>query len=303
MNELTPMHYLLIGLGVLALVFLILWLMSNSKRSKEKRLLEEQAAIERRELTQELNDKAARDKELQQQAFDEEKAKMDEERRRQSMTIESLKLLSQDGGEYLTDLSLIHLKERLVRNERIRPEDMHVLANIYLPGRDLKRTEKLAHLVLTRTGIYLLDSHYWKGHIYHGVDQTQFSVDPMFEHVFSLLDLDPYIEHTLAMERSNEDHRIYFKTLDNNIEDLKRRAELLEETLKLSYPVTPIAYFNKEGHDSGSMNNYSRDKKVKVIVGEEDLEQFFEKYVFHGRFQYSVDELSHIIDEIDHLNP
>lgn len=303
MNELTPMHYIMIALGVLALVFFILWLMANSKRNKERLLLEEQGIEEKEELKRRMNEKAAKEKEMQQHAFDEEKAQMNEEARRQSMKIESLKLLSRDGGEYLTDFSLIQLKERLVRNERIRPEDMHVLANIYLPGRDLKRTEKLAHLVLTRTGIYLLDSHYWKGHIYHGVDQTQFSVDPMFEHVFSLLDLDPYIEHSLAMERSSEDRRIYFRTLDNNIEDLKRRAELLQETLNLSYPVTAITYFNKEGHDSGSMNNYSRDKKVKVIVGEEELEQFFEKYVFHGRFQYSVDELNHIIDEIDHLNP
>ena len=303
LSELTPLHYGLIALAVLALIFLVLWLMANSKRKRDQEELAARHESERQSLTASLEEQAAKEKAAQAEAFDAERKDLNNKLSEKATQIDSLKLLSKDGGEYLTDFTLIQLKDRLVRNERIRPEDMHVLANIFLPGRDLKRTERLAHLVMTRTGVYLLESHYWKGHIYHGVDQSQFSVDPMFEHVFSLLELDKYIEQTIAMERDAERDVVYFKSLNHNIEDLKRRAELLQETLHLQYPVTPIMYFNKEGHDAGTMDNYSRDKNVKVIVGEEELETFFEKYVFHGRFQYSVEELAHMLDEIERFNP
>ncbi|WP_165981119.1 nuclease-related domain-containing protein [Macrococcus lamae] len=303
MTELTPLHYIMIALGALALLFLMLWLITQSRAKREQERLISQHADDREKLSTELQDKAERERLDQKKAFAQQKETYDETVSRQALQIDSLKHLSKNGGEYLTDMTLIQLKERLVRNERIRPEDMHVLANIFIPGRDLKRTEKISHIVLTRTGIYILDSHYWKGHIYHGVDQTQFSAEPMFEHVFSLLDIDPYIEQTLAMERDETKGAVYFRSLRDNIEDLKRRAELVEETFQLKFPVTSIAYFNKEGHDSGTMNNFSRDKQVKVVVGEDELELFFEKYVFHGRFQYSVDELEAIRDEIEHLNP
>ncbi len=303
MTELTPLHYIIIALGVLALLFLVLWIVTNSKAKRERLRLADQHADDKQKLSAELQDKAEKERLEQKKAFAQQKEIYDEQVSKQAIQIDSLKHLSKNGGEYLTDLTLIQLKERLVRNERIRPEDMHVLANVFIPGRDLKRTEKIAHIVLTRTGVYIIDSHYWKGHIYHGVDQTQFSQEPMFEHIFSLLDIDPYIEQTLAMERDEEKGAVYFRSLRDNIEDLKRRAELVEETFKLKYPVTSIAYFNREGHDSGTMNNYSRDKNVKVVVGEDELELFFEKYVFHGRFQYSVDELELIRDDIEHLNP
>ncbi|TDM04625.1 nuclease-related domain-containing protein [Macrococcus carouselicus] len=302
-SQLTPLHYGLIALTALALLFLILWLLSASKRRREQEELLARHESDRQSLTTTLEEKAEQERRAQAEQFSKERQALNNEIADRSTQIDSLKLLSKDGGEYLTDFTLIQLKDRLVRNERIRPEDMHVLANIFLPGRDLKRTERLAHLVMTRTGVYLLESHYWKGHIYHGVDQTQFSVDPMFEHVFSLLALDQYIEQTIAMERDEERDIVYFRSLKHNIEDLKRRAELLQEKLHLQYPVTPIMYFNKEGHDAGTMDNYSRDKNVKVIVGEEELETFFEKYVFHGRFQYSVEELATMLDEIEHLNP
>lgn len=303
MNNLSTNQYIMIALGLLAVLFLVMWMMSAAKRKREQARLLSAHESEREMLIQKEREQAEAVRRRLAEQHAEEKAAYDDKVSRQSTQIDSLKMMTKDGGEYLTDMTLIQLKERLVRNERIRPEDMHVLANIFIPGRDLKRTIRIPHIVLTRTGIYILNSHYWKGHIYHGVNQTQFGAEPMIEHLFSLMDLDEYIEHTLMMERDDKTNSVVFKRLDEDLESLKQKAASVEEALKLKYPVTPIAYFNKEGNDAGTINNFSRDKQVKVIVGEEELEQFFEKYVFHGRFQYTVEELEAVIDEIEHLNP
>jgi hypothetical protein len=40
----------------------------------------------------------------------------------------------------------------------IRPEDMHIMANIFLPKDGFNNIERISHLVLTRTGLYIIDS-------------------------------------------------------------------------------------------------------------------------------------------------
>ncbi len=92
--------------------------------------------------------------------------------------LSSLHQFTVDKGEYLTDLSLIQLKDKLVKDEKIRETDMIILSNIYLPSRNYTNTRKIDHLVLTRTGIYLLDSKYWSGHILHGINENQFEEVP-----------------------------------------------------------------------------------------------------------------------------
>ena len=44
--------------------------------------------------------------------------------------IDALKLFSKNHSEYVTDMRLIGIRERLVK-KRIRPEDMHIMANIF----------------------------------------------------------------------------------------------------------------------------------------------------------------------------
>ena len=45
--------------------------------------------------------------------------------------IDALKLFSKTKSEYVTDMRLIGIRDRLVKEKRIRPEDMHIMANIF----------------------------------------------------------------------------------------------------------------------------------------------------------------------------
>ncbi|WP_414045941.1 nuclease-related domain-containing protein [Macrococcus equi] len=301
-TEGNTLLYVLIGLGVLALLFFILWLLALSSKKKSIALKEEEFRKAQKMRSDEYHEESEKTRLTYKKDLAEQKETFQKAIEEKSSHIESLKLFSKDKGEYLTDLTLIQLKEQLIRDERIRPEDMHVLANIYIPGKRVKSTDKLDHVVLTRTGIYLLDSNYWTGHIYHGVSEMQFDGEPMLESVFNILGLDPKLEQTIVLDK-NKDGNAEFRTYNHSLEALKLKAERLEKVFELPYPVTPIAYYNAEGVGSEHITNYSRDNSVKVIVGEEELQTFFEKFVFHGRFQYTVEDLNRIMDSIDHLNP
>lgn len=216
--------------------------------------------------------------------------------------LSSLQQFTVDKGEYLTDLTLIQLKDRLVKDEKIREADMHILSNVYLPSRNYTNTRKIDHLVLTRTGIYLLDSKYWKGHILHGINETNFEELPYVESFFDLLDLDKKKEQTLIFEKESDD-KISVNDYNQVIEETKVSSEKLRNILKLQYEIVPIIYFNPQDNGNYSIANYSDDESVKVLVGGEELDAFFMKYVFHGRFQYTVKDLDEIADAILSLNP
>lgn len=216
--------------------------------------------------------------------------------------LSSLRQFTVDKGEYLTDLSLIQLKERLVRDEKIRETDMYILSNVYLPSRNYTNTRKIDHLVLTRTGIYMIDSKYWGGHILHGVSEENFEDLPYVESFFDLLNLDKAKEQTLIFEKA-DNQNVSVNHYNHTIEETKLSAEKLKNILKLQYEVVPMIYFNPIDNGNYSISNYSADPSIKVLVGEEELENFFLKYVFHGRFQYTVKELDEIAEEIFSLNP
>ncbi|HCX1587471.1 hypothetical protein QUE30_16120, partial [Staphylococcus aureus] len=50
------------------------------------------------------------------------------------------------------------------------------------------------------------------------------------------------------------------------------------------------------------ISNYNQNSAVKVLVGAEQLDEFFNKFVFHGRIQYNVEDLQQMMDKIESFN-
>lgn len=216
--------------------------------------------------------------------------------------LNSVSQFTSNKGEYLTDLALIDIKNKLVKDEKIRDMDMHILSNIYLPSRNYTNTRKVDHLVLTRTGIYLLESRFWKGHIIHGVNEQNFEQLPYVENFFELLNLDKKTEQTFIFEKK-DDMNVVVNHFNHMIEETKLTAEKLKNVLKLQFDVVPVIFFNPEDNGNYSIANYSNDPSVKVLIGNEELDEYFNKYVFHGRFQYTVKDLTDIVEQLEALNP
>lgn len=216
--------------------------------------------------------------------------------------LNSVSQFTSSKGEYLTDLALIDIKNRLVKEDKIRDMDMHILSSIYLPSRNYTNTRKIDHLVLTRTGIYLLESRFWKGHIIHGVNEQNFEQLPYVENFFELLNLDKKTEQTFIFEKK-DDLNVVVNHFNHMIEETKLTAEKLKNVLKLQFDVVPVIFFNPEDNGNYSIANYSDDPSVKVLIGNEELDEYFNKYVFHGRFQYTVKDLTDIVEQLETLNP
>ena len=52
-------------------------------------------------------------------------------------------------------MRLIGIRDRLVKEKRIRPEDMHIMANIFLPSNEFNEIERISQsVILTYRPIY-----------------------------------------------------------------------------------------------------------------------------------------------------
>ncbi|HDJ1293908.1 TPA: NERD domain-containing protein, partial [Staphylococcus aureus] len=194
------------------------------------------------------------------------------------------------------------IRERLVKEKRIRPEDMHIMANIFLPKDGFNNIERISHLVLTRTGLYIIDSQLLKGHVYNGISGGQFKDLPPMEQVFDTLDLDKSRPQTIVMDQNDDKRSLSFVNYSDQIEAIKQLAEDLQKELGAKYTPTSILYFNPKNEGDVTISNYNQNSAVKVLVGAEQLDEFFNKFVFHGRIQYNVEDLQQMMDKIESFN-
>ncbi len=216
--------------------------------------------------------------------------------------IDALKLFSKNHSEYVTDMRLIGIRERLVKEKRIRPEDMHIMANIFQRMALIILNELVFSWYLTETGLYIIDSQLLKGHVYNGISGGQFKDLPPMEQVFDTLDLDKSRPQTIVMDQNDDKRSLSFVNYSDQIEAIKQLAEDLQKELGAKYTPTSILYFNPKNEGDVTISNYNQNSAVKVLVGAEQLDEFFNKFVFHGRIEYNVEDLQQMMDKIESFN-
>lgn len=71
--------------------------------------------------------------------------------------IDVLKLFLKNYSEYVIDMWLIGICERLVNEKRICFEDMYIMVNIFLFSNELINIECVSYFVFIWIGLYIID--------------------------------------------------------------------------------------------------------------------------------------------------
>ena len=138
-----------------------------------------------------------------------------------------------------------------------------------------------------------------KGHVYNGISGAQFKELPTMSQVFQTLDLDQSSPQTLVLDQNEDQKSLSFVNYSEKIQQIQTLAGDLQSELNTKYTPTSILYFNPKDEGDVTISNYAQSSNVKVLVGPEQLDEFFNKFVFHGRIQYNVDDLQTIMDKIE----
>ena len=302
MSSFGPIEIGLIVAIVVAIICFILFIVALSSKKKAQNKIKDQYESREQTLNDEHADALEKERVENKKVVTKQKEEHQATVNAKDREIDALKLFSKNHSEYVTDMRLIGICERLVNEKRIRPEDMHIMANIFLPRNEFDDVKRISHLVLTRTGLYIIDSQLLKGHVLNGVSAAQFKEQPMLEQIFETLDLSKKDRHTLVFDQNEDQHSLSVIDYSSQLEDIEKVATDLQTRLNLKFTPTTILYFNPKNDGDVTISNYAQASGSKVLVGPEQLDEYFNKFVFHGRIQYDVNELQRIMEEIEKFN-
>lgn len=303
MNSFGPIEIGLIVAIIIAIICFILFLVALKSKNNMKHKANEEYNLKEQQLKSSHEEALEKERIENKKQVTKQKEEFEVTVNGKEREIDALKLFSKNKSEYVTDMRLIGIRDRLVKEKRIRREDMHIMANIFLPSNEFNNIQRISHLVLTRTGLYIIDSQLLKGHVYNGISGAQFQELPMLKQVFDTLDLNTQAPQTLVLDQHEDNHsKLSFINYSDQLSAIEKLATDLQTELGLKYTPTSILYFNPKHDKDVTISNYAQSSSVKVLVGPEQLDEFFNKFVFHGRIQYNVDELQNIMDKIESFN-
>ena len=303
MNSFGPVEIGLIAAIIIAIICFILFLVALKSKNNMKHKANEEYNLKEQQLKSSHEEALEKERIENKKQVTKQKEEFEVTVNGKEREIDALKLFSKNKSEYVTDMRLIGIRDRLVKEKRIRREDMHIMANIFLPSNEFNNIQRISHLVLTRTGLYIIDSQLLKGHVYNGISGAQFQELPMLKQVFDTLDLNTQAPQTLVLDQHEDNHsKLSFINYSDQLSAIETLATDLQTELGLKYKPTSILYFNPKHNKDVTISNYAQSSSVKVLVGPEQLDEFFNKFVFHGRIQYNVDELQNIMDKIESFN-
>ncbi|WP_066254315.1 nuclease-related domain-containing protein [Neobacillus drentensis] len=200
-------------------------------------------------------------------------------------------------GEIITHQILENFKADLLSKKIIPPDEMIIMPNIFIPEGNGK-TRQIDHLLLLSTGIYIIETKDWTGHIVLGLSR-------MGSHKFSFLAelVDSEKEESIVFNR-DELGALTVNTYENPICQIQQSAIILSNYLEgkdITTWITPLLFFNdneKEVHD------WSDNSLVKRVTNKEQLQQFFineltSKNRIYGAFQLNT--IKHIIENAHYI--
>ncbi|MDQ0202060.1 nuclease-related domain-containing protein [Neobacillus ginsengisoli] len=233
--------------------------------------------------------------------FDEQAILLSESYKRE---IEKLMIENEDirknyrnQGEIITHQILENFKSDLISKRIVSPDEMILMPNIYIPEENGK-TRQIDHLVLLPTGIYVIETKNWKGHIVMGLTRKG-------SHRFSFLAdlLDSEKEDTLIFDKA-ESGSLTVKTYENPISEVQQTAVILSTYLQsqdIKTWINNLVFFN---HAKKEVHDWSDNSIVKRFTNKEQLQQYFineltsQKRIY-GAFQ--LNNIKHLIESANYI--
>jgi hypothetical protein len=200
-------------------------------------------------------------------------------------------------GEIITHQILENFRADLISKKIIPPDEMIIMPNIFIPDGN-GNTRQIDHLILLSTGLYVIETKDWKGHIVLGLTR-------MGSHKFSFLAelVDREKEETIVFDR-DESGALTVNTYENPICQTQQSAVILSNYLEgkdITTWINTLLFFND---DEKEVHDWSDHSIVKRITNKDQLQQFFineltSKDRIYGAFQ--LNNIKHIIENAHYI--
>ncbi|PFF02810.1 chromosome segregation protein [Bacillus thuringiensis] len=219
--------------------------------------------------------------------------------------IANLREYTKNGAEMNTYETLHYMKRGFIEQGIILDAEIQIMPNVFIKNNSEINDNRIHHLILCKTGIYLLETKEWEEKLIHGLTKENagiysFMIDEMgkYQQEVEKEETFEYIvgKDSSAMQVKNEGNPVY---------KAKKLSQILYNCLKemqansIKEKVKPVVYFyNENGKEIIDLSS----EETPRLKDREQIVTFFRNEILAGKVVYTVQELEQIREMISRMN-
>ncbi|EEK49545.1 NERD domain-containing protein [Bacillus cereus] len=219
--------------------------------------------------------------------------------------IANLREYTKNGAEMNTYETLHYMKRGFIEQGIILDAEFQVMPNVFIKNNSEINDNRIHHLILCKTGIYLLETKEWNEKLIHGLTKENagiysFMIDEMGKYQQEV-DKEETFEYIVGKDSST----IQVKNEGNPVYKAKKLSQILYNCLNemqansIKEKVKPVVYFyNKNGKAIVDLSS----EETPRLKDREQIVMFFRNEILTGKVVYTEQELEQIREMISLMN-
>ncbi|MDR4983718.1 chromosome segregation protein [Bacillus cereus] len=219
--------------------------------------------------------------------------------------IVDLREYTKNGAEVNTHETLHYMKRGFIEQGIILDNEFHIMPNVFIRNKRGGNDFRIHHLILCKTGIYLLETKKWTGKLIHGVTKENASIYSFMIDEIGKYQQEVEKEETFEYITGEDSLTIQVKNEGNPVYRAKKLSYILYNFLKemqvdiVKENVKPIVYFYNE---SGKEVLDLSEEKTPRLKDREQIVTFFRNEILTGKVIYTDQELEKLREIISRMN-
>ncbi|MEC2706872.1 NERD domain-containing protein [Bacillus thuringiensis] len=219
--------------------------------------------------------------------------------------IANLREYTKNGAEMNTYETLHYMKRGFIEQGIILDAEIQIMPNVFIKNNSEINDNRIHHLILCKTGIYLLETKEWEEKLVHGLTKENAGIYSFMIDEMGKYQQEVEKEETFEYIVGKDSSTIQVKNEGKPVYKAKKLSQILYNCLKemqtnsIKEKVKPVVYFyNENGKEIIDLSS----EETPRLKDREQIVTFFRNEILAGKIVYTVQELEQIREMISRMN-
>ena len=219
--------------------------------------------------------------------------------------IANLREYTKNGAEMNTYETLHYMKRGFIEQGIILDAEIQIMPNVFIKNNSEINDNRIHHLILCKTGIYLLETKEWNEKLIHGLTKENAGIYSFMIDEMGKYQQEVEKEETFEYIVGKDSSTMQVKNEGNPVYKAKKLSQILYNCLKemqansIKEKVKPVVYFyNENGKEIIDLSS----EETPRLKNREQIVTFFRNEILAGKVVYTVQELEQIREMISRMN-
>ena len=219
--------------------------------------------------------------------------------------IANLREYTKNGAEMNTYETLHYMKRGFIEQGIILDAEIEIMPNVFIKNNSEINDNRIHHLILCKTGIYLLETKEWEEKLIHGLTKENAGIYSFMIDEMGKYQQEVEKEETFEYIVGKDSSTMQVKNEGNPVYKAKKLSQILYNCLKemqansIKEKVKPVVYFyNENGKEIIDLSS----EETPRLKDREQIVTFFRNEILAGKVVYTVQELEQIREMISRMN-